>query len=76
MDKTGGYLYSRGLMALISGVAHYILLEILEVPYAPALAVWVGLVYPVHPDHRHLSSRSALPMLIAFTVNPGTRCGC
>ena len=32
VDKTGGYLYSRGLMALISGVAHYILLEILGVP--------------------------------------------
>ena len=27
--KTGGYLYSRGLMALISGVAHYVLLEVL-----------------------------------------------
>ncbi|CAM5283146.1 hypothetical protein SGLAM104S_03433 [Streptomyces glaucescens] len=23
VDKTGGYLYSRGLMALVSGVAHY-----------------------------------------------------
>ena len=27
VDKTGGYLYSRGLMALISGVAHYVLLR-------------------------------------------------
>ncbi|CAM5713607.1 AI-2E family transporter OS=Streptomyces antimycoticus OX=68175 GN=SANT12839_068430 PE=3 SV=1 [Streptomyces antimycoticus] len=32
--KTGGYIYSRGLMALISGVAHYILLEALGVPFA------------------------------------------
>ncbi|MDQ0940292.1 putative PurR-regulated permease PerM [Streptomyces sp. V1I1] len=69
VDKTGGYLYSRGLMALISGGAHYILLEILGVPYAPALAVWVGLVSQFIPTiGTYLAG--ALPMLIAFTVNP------
>ncbi|MGW0710367.1 AI-2E family transporter [Streptomyces sp. NPDC002643] len=69
VDKTGGYLYSRGLMALISGVAHYILLEYLTVPYAPALAVWVGLVSQFIPTiGTYLAG--ALPMLIAFTVNP------
>ncbi|MFC9429093.1 AI-2E family transporter [Streptomyces sp. NPDC056987] len=67
--KTGGYLYSRGLMALISGVAHYILLEILGVPYAPALAMWVGLVSQFIPTiGTYLAG--ALPMLIAFTVDP------
>ncbi|MEU0372989.1 AI-2E family transporter [Streptomyces sp. NPDC006283] len=69
VDKTGGYLYSRGLMALISGIAHYILLQILEVPYAPALAVWVGLVSQFIPTiGTYLAG--ALPMLIAFTVDP------
>ncbi|MFJ9622345.1 AI-2E family transporter [Streptomyces sp. NPDC101181] len=69
VDKTGGYIYSRGLMALISGVAHYILLEILDVPYAPALAVWVGLVSQFIPTiGTYLAG--ALPMLIAFTVDP------
>ncbi|WP_443056201.1 AI-2E family transporter [Streptomyces sp. NBC_00239] len=67
--KTGGYLYSRGLMALISGVAHYILLAVLNVPYAPALAVWVGLVSQFIPTiGTYLAG--ALPMLIAFTVDP------
>lgn len=67
--KTGGYLYSRGLMALISGVAHYVLLEILGVPYAPALAVWVGLISQFIPTiGTYLAG--ALPMLIAFTVDP------
>ncbi|MGW7458548.1 AI-2E family transporter [Streptomyces sp. NPDC054797] len=67
--KTGGYLYSRGLMALISGIAHYVLLVILGVPYAPALAVWVGLVSQFIPTiGTYLAG--ALPMLIAFTVNP------
>ncbi|CQR61367.1 AI-2E family transporter [Streptomyces leeuwenhoekii] len=69
VNKTGGYLYSRGLMALISGIAHYILLEVLGVPYAPVLAVWVGLVSQFIPTiGTYLAG--ALPMLIAFTVDP------
>ncbi|MFJ1785757.1 AI-2E family transporter [Streptomyces anulatus] len=69
VDKTGGYIYSRGLMALISGAAHYVLLVILGVPYAPALAVWVGLVSQFIPTiGTYLAG--ALPMLIAFTVDP------
>ncbi|MFD5395370.1 AI-2E family transporter [Streptomyces sp. NPDC127097] len=67
--KTGGYLYSRGLMALISGIAHYVLLEILGVPYAPALGMWVGLVSQFIPTiGTYLAG--ALPVLIAFTVDP------
>ncbi len=67
--KTGGYLYSRGLMALISAVAHYVVLVVLGVPYAPALALWVGLVSQFIPTiGTYLAG--ALPMLIAFTVNP------
>ncbi|WP_345671252.1 AI-2E family transporter [Streptomyces similanensis] len=69
VDKTGGYLYSRGLMALVSGVAHYVLLQALGVPYAPVLGVWVGLVSQFIPTiGTYLAG--ALPMLIAFTVNP------
>ncbi|MBK3524427.1 AI-2E family transporter [Streptomyces sp. MBT70] len=69
VDKTGGYLYSRGLMALISGIAHYILLEVMGVPYAPVLGVWVGLVSQFIPTiGTYLAG--ALPMLIAFTVDP------
>ncbi|MFG2621574.1 AI-2E family transporter [Streptomyces sp. NPDC048507] len=67
--KTGGYLYSRGLMALISGIAHYVVFVFLDVPYAPALAVWVGLVSQFIPTiGTYLAG--ALPMLIAFTVDP------
>ncbi|MFE9631211.1 AI-2E family transporter [Streptomyces sp. NPDC006463] len=69
VDKTGGYIYSRGLMALISGIAHYIVLAVLGVPYAPALAVWVGLVSQFIPTiGTYLAG--ALPVLIAFTVDP------
>jgi predicted PurR-regulated permease PerM len=69
VNKTGGYIYSRGLMALISGIAHYIVLQALGVPYAPVLAVWVGLVSQFIPTiGTYLAG--ALPMLIAFTVDP------
>ncbi|MFI2436362.1 AI-2E family transporter [Streptomyces sp. NPDC018693] len=69
VDKTGGYLYSRGLMALISGIAHYILLQALGIPYAPVLGVWVGVVSQFIPTiGTYLAG--ALPMLIAFTVDP------
>ncbi|MFJ5015016.1 AI-2E family transporter [Streptomyces griseoluteus] len=69
VDKTGGYIYSRGLMALVSGIAHYILLQALGVPYAPVLGVWVGLVSQFVPTiGTYLAG--ALPMLIAFTVAP------
>jgi len=44
IDKTGGYIYSRGLLGLMSGVAHWIAFEIIGVPYAIALAVFVGIV--------------------------------
>ncbi|GGX59614.1 AI-2E family transporter [Streptomyces hiroshimensis] len=67
--KTGGYIYSRALMALISGIAHYVLLVILGVPYAPALAIWVGFVSQFIPTiGTYLAG--ALPVLLAFTVNP------
>jgi predicted PurR-regulated permease PerM len=67
--KTGGYLYSRALMALISGIAHYILFQVLGVPYAPALGVWVGLVSQFIPTvGTYLAG--ALPILIAFTEDP------
>ncbi|MDO0925422.1 AI-2E family transporter [Streptomyces sp. TG1A-8] len=69
VDKTGGYLYSRGLMALISGLAHYVLLQVLDVPYASVLGVWVGLVSQFIPTiGTYLAG--ALPMLLAFTTNP------
>ncbi|GAA2625326.1 AI-2E family transporter [Streptomyces axinellae] len=67
--KTGGYIYSRALMALISGVAHYVFLLLLGVPYAAALAAWVGVVSQFVPTvGTYLAG--ALPMLLAFTVDP------
>jgi predicted PurR-regulated permease PerM len=56
-------------MALISGIAHYILLQVLGVPYAPALGVWVGLVSQFIPTAGTYLA-GVLPILIAFTESP------
>nr|WP_244502359.1 AI-2E family transporter [Streptomyces oceani] len=71
--KTGGYLYSRGLMALVSGLCHYVALELLRVPYAPVLALWVGVVSQFVPTvGTYLAG--ALPVLLACTVDPWAAC--
>jgi predicted PurR-regulated permease PerM len=40
--KTGGYIYSRVLLAVASGLAHLLVLLVLDVPFALPLALWVG----------------------------------
>jgi predicted PurR-regulated permease PerM len=44
IDKTGGYLYSRLLLAVLSAIAHSIAFWIIGVPFPLALALWVGVV--------------------------------
>ena len=41
--KTGGYIYSRLLLAVVSAVAHLLFLLALGVPFPVPLALWVGL---------------------------------
>lgn len=56
-------------MALISAVAHFVMLALLGVPYAPALAVWVGVVSQFIPViGTYLAA--AVPILAAFAVDP------
>ena len=42
IEKVGGYLYSRLLMGLISGIASYVILRVLGVPFAAPMSVFVG----------------------------------
>ncbi|SNS97731.1 Predicted PurR-regulated permease PerM [Actinomadura meyerae] len=71
VDKTGGYIYSRGLLALISGIAHYAAMAGLGVPYAATLALWVGVVSQFIPAiGTYLAG--AVPVLIALTASPAT----
>ena len=54
IEKTGAYLYSRLLLALVAGVTTFVVLTVLDIPFAVSLAVWMGLVFAVHPDGGHL----------------------
>ncbi|MEU2255551.1 AI-2E family transporter [Nocardia xishanensis] len=69
VEKTGGYIYSRGLLAVCSTIAHYVMLRILDVPSAFALALWVGVVSQFIPTvGTYLAG--ALPVIVAM-VNGG-----
>jgi len=64
IEKTGGYLYSRLLMAAISGVTTFVVLLVLGVPFAVPLAVWQGLLSQFIPVVGTYIAM-ALPLLIA-----------
>ena len=69
IDKTGGYIYSRGLMAIVSIAAHYILLLALDIPNALALAIWVGVVSQFIPTvGTYLAG--AVPIIVALAEQP------
>jgi predicted PurR-regulated permease PerM len=44
VEKMGGYIYSRLILALLSGLLTGVLLTILDVPFAVSLGVWVGVL--------------------------------
>ncbi|KOX11885.1 AI-2E family transporter [Nocardiopsis sp. NRRL B-16309] len=69
IDKTGGYLYSRALMALVCAVAHWVLLVALDIPYAVALALWVGVLSQFIPTAGTYIG-GAVPVLVALLQGP------
>jgi predicted PurR-regulated permease PerM len=69
IDKTGGYLYSRALLALLSSVFHYIAFSIIGIPYPIALAIWVGIISQFIPViGTYLAG--VLPVLVALVGDP------
>ncbi|MCP2280017.1 putative PurR-regulated permease PerM [Nocardia amikacinitolerans] len=69
IQKTGGYLYSRALLAVISAVAHGVFLAVLGVPNAIAMGVWFGVVASFVPTvGTYLAG--VLPVLVALTIRP------
>lgn len=69
IDKTGAYLYSRLLLAIVSGVATYIVLTVLGVPFAIPLAVWMGLISQFIPTIGTYIAM-ALPLIVAVVQSP------
>lgn len=69
ISKTGGYLSSRVLLALLSGLFHGVAFSIIGVPSSVALGVWVGLVSQFLPVvGTYLAG--VLPILIAVVDSP------
>ena len=69
IEKTGAYLYSRLLLALVSGVTTFVVLSVLDVPFAVPLAMWMGLVSQFIPTVGTYIAMS-LPLLVAVVESP------
>lgn len=65
--KAGSYVISRGILAIISAVAHGIFFVIIGLPYWLPLALWVGFVSQFIPTiGTYLAG--ALPIVIALVI--------
>jgi predicted PurR-regulated permease PerM len=69
IDKTGGYIYSRLLLAIFNSVTSFIALKILGVPYALPLALWQGLVSQFIPVVGTYMG-AAVPVVVALLSDP------
>jgi predicted PurR-regulated permease PerM len=69
IEKTGAYLYSRLLLALVSGVTTFVVLTVLGVPFAVPLAMWMGLVSQFIPTVGTYIAMS-LPLLVTVVESP------
>ena len=69
IEKTGAYLYSRLLLALVSGLTTFIVLTALGIDFAVPLAVWMGLVSQFIPSVGTYIAM-ALPLLVAVVESP------
>jgi len=66
VEKMGGYIYSRLILAVISATATYLFLTALDVPFAVSLGIWVGALSQFVPViGTYLAS--ILPVLVALT---------
>lgn len=67
--KTGGYVYSRILTAVISAIFHTVVFSLVGVDFAVALGVWVGIVSSLIPVvGTYLAG--ALPLVVAVAGEP------
>ena len=69
INKTGGYLYSRSLLALISALFHGIVFQAAGIQAPIPLALWVGTVSQFLPVVGTYIA-GLLPVLIAFIDSP------
>ena len=71
VDKTGGYVYSRAVLAIVAGLFTFFVLLILGVPSAAALAVWMGVLSQFVPVIGTYVGM-ILPALAALSISPAS----
>jgi predicted PurR-regulated permease PerM len=69
IDKTGGYLYSRLLLAVINAAFTFVVLQVLGVPFALPLAIWQGFVSQFIPVVGTYIA-AAVPLLVVLLEDP------
>ena len=69
INKTGGYLYSRALLALLSAVFHWIVFQSLGTAAPVALALWVGVMSQFLPVIGTYIA-GVLPVVLTFLDSP------
>lgn len=69
VTKTGGYLYSRALLAIVSAIFHWIVFQSAGIEAPIPLALWVGFVSQFLPVVGTYIA-GVLPVAIAFIDSP------
>jgi predicted PurR-regulated permease PerM len=69
IEKTGGYLYSRALLAGLSSVFHWVVLQTIGTRAPVAMALWVGVISQFLPVIGTYIA-GALPVLVTFIDSP------
>ncbi|MDP2622473.1 MAG: AI-2E family transporter [Actinomycetota bacterium] len=70
IEKTGGYFYSRSLLAGLSAAIGWAVFTVIDLPFALALALWMAVLSQFVPVvGTYLGG--ALPLLIALLESPG-----
>ncbi|MDW3220757.1 MAG: AI-2E family transporter [Acidimicrobiales bacterium] len=69
IQKTGGYIYSRGILAFFSFAAHWVAFEIVDLPFPLPLALWVGVISQFIPVIGTYFA-GALPVVIGLLDDP------
>lgn len=69
LTKTGAYISSRLILAVISALFHWVVFAVLGLPSAVALALWVGVISQFIPTlGTYLAG--VFPVLVALGVDP------
>ena len=69
IEKTGGYIYSRSILATLSALFHWVAFEFIGVPFPIPLAIFVGIVSQFIPVvGTYLAG--ALPIIITVIDSP------